>query len=351
MRRIIMLQMLLVAIAALFTSSTLMAGTFNVTAAGTAVVTLTNEDEVVVLDAIKTDVDIVVMTTSPEGDFISVPHSLEGVKNIVLNVRGGSNSVTADFHEFEGYVTIRSGNEDDSVFLSGSIGGNLSIITAGGDDSVTVIDTSALGFTTISTASGDDHVDISDLYAVKRLQLLTGLGDDAVLMGSVSVSTIENGVYMNYLQPQGGIQPNRNVVLLSNATINTSSGDDDVHINDISVYGLFNLSTGAGFDVVTINGSDFNSSVLVNAGAQDDDVTATDTGFYGSTTFKGASGSADIYRDDESNMFFTTSVNTSFEQFLPPVGPIIDVEICYELNATVSYVYNELPNECDLSTD
>ena len=284
----------------LLSSGPLIAGgdLFSVRANGSVVLRLTNAMEMFTLQETgenKYQYSYTIDMTETTG-------ILDGVTNhVTIDGRNGNNNITV-MGSYPRNLIIRGGRDDDDVSLIGvEVGRNLTISLQSGDNSVDAVGLLVDDDTAITTAGGEDEITLSSFTSGDRLTVRSGAGDDAV--------TMTDAVTL------GGV-----------TSISTSTGADELTIDDAMVNGRFNVLMGRQDDTVSVTNSVFSTFTTVNAGNQDDDVTVTGNTFEKRVAILGASGTADIYRDDESNVFESISVNTGFETIENPTE-MMDAEV------------------------
>ncbi len=82
------------------------------------------------------------------------------------------------------HISIRTGAEDDSVFVSVPHFPDVTIVTSGGSDMVEV--RGCIEDLRIDTGSSDDLVEVNRLYVHGSARIDTAMGDDIIVLGSNS---------------------------------------------------------------------------------------------------------------------------------------------------------------------
>ena len=254
--------------------------TFRVTGAGTAVITLTN------------DADNLLITGGAAGEvFFTLNEGeeqiLTGVRNITVNALRGGDTIALQGVDVERDVRVRTrGNDADEMTITGSIGRNLIVETNGGDDNVYLGNQMGplivAGSTAIRTTTGDDTVSVYNLVSAGAFSVFTGSGNDTVKLEEGELDFIV-GTQLN-----------------STARIGTGNGVDNVVVRGITVEGQARLTTDGGDDVLELSDNRFNNDVLVVLGGGNDEMTSQANVIAGRTIYDGSSGNLDtLIQDDQ----------------------------------------------------
>ena len=254
--------------------------TFRVTGAGTAVITLTN------------DADNLLITGGAAGEvFFTLNEGeeqiLTGVRNITVNALRGGDTIALQGVDVERDVRVRTrGNDADEMTITGSIGRNLIVETNGGDDNVYLGNQMGplivAGSTAIRTTTGDDTVSVYNLVSAGAFSVFTGSGNDTVKLEEGELDFIV-GTQLN-----------------STARIGTGNGVDNVVVRGITVERQARLTTDGGDDVLELSDNRFNNDVLVVLGGGNDEMTSQANVIAGRTIYDGSSGNLDtLIQDDQ----------------------------------------------------
>ena len=254
--------------------------TFRVTGAGTAVITLTN------------DADNLLITGGAAGEvFFTLNEGeeqiLTGVRNITVNALRGGDTIALQGVDVERDVRVRTrGNDADEMTITGSIGRNLIVETNGGDDNVYLGNQMGplivAGSTAIRTTTGDDTVSVYNLVSAGAFSVFTGSGNDTVKL------------------EEGELDYTVGTQLNSTARIGTGNGVDNVVVRGITVEGQARLTTDGGDDVLELSDNRFNNDVLVVLGGGNDEMTSQANVIAGRTIYDGSSGNLDtLIQDDQ----------------------------------------------------
>ena len=254
--------------------------TFRVTGAGTAVITLTN------------DADNLLITGGAAGEvFFTLNEGeeqiLTGVRNITVNALRGGDTIALQGVDVERDVRVRTrGNDADEMTITGSIGRNLIVETNGGDDNVYLGNQMGplivAGSTAIRTTTGDDTVSVYNLVSAGAFSVFTGSGNDTVKL------------------EEGELDFTVGTQLNSTARIGTGNGVDNVVVRGITVEGQARLATDGGDDVLELSDNRFNNDVLVVLGGGNDEMTSQANVIAGRTIYDGSSGNLDtLIQDDQ----------------------------------------------------
>ena len=254
--------------------------TFRVTGAGTAVITLTN------------DADNLLITGGAAGEvFFTLNEGeeqiLTGVRSITVNALRGGDTIALQGVDVERDVRVRTrGNDADEMTITGSIGRNLIVETNGGDDNVYLGNQMGplivAGSTAIRTTTGDDTVSVYNLVSAGAFSVFTGSGNDTVKL------------------EEGELDFTVGTQLNSTARIGTGNGVDNVVVRGITVEGQARLATDGGDDVLELSDNRFNNDVRVVLGGGNDEMTSQANVIAGRTIYDGSSGNLDtLIQDDQ----------------------------------------------------
>lgn len=176
-------------------------------------------------------------------------------------------------------------NDSESGVLS-----NLKRLTINGrrgNNEISVVGVALEKNLIIRTRSGEDSIEVMSSTIGGRLTIVSGRADDEL---DISNSTVSEATW-----------------------ISTSRGGDQVNIEGLIAEKRFQLRTGAGTDSINLDANTFNNRLLLNTGNQDDELIATGNTSARRTQLNGASGSGDVYRQDEFNVLGSPYVFRGFE--------------------------------------
>src|SRR5712691_8774012 len=194
---------------------------------------------------------------------ISRGHDLDGLRDVIVNMKGGNDKVYVDVREsikIGRSLAVDMGQGNDLFYIGVASGAVLTVghdvlVTLGaGNDVFGAVAEDSEGdpgisvgrFLTVSGGSGDDLIGLHNAKVVCDLIVISGSGNDDVVVDGID---------------------GRDDLLMF-----TGSGNDRVGVANVSIADITILNTSFGFDHVNVDTAHFGKDVRVQLGFNDDDL-------------------------------------------------------------------------------
>lgn len=191
-----------------------------------------------------------------------------------------------------GKVSYAGGTNNDSLFLKGTVDGNASFLDRSGNNSFGLGEGSTLRSSLkMITGDGNDGFGIQGGTVTGNVALKLGNGNNSFSYGIAASVTVGGNVSMITGAGNDGWRTSGlGMTIAGNVTMSLGDGLNEIIASAIMNGSKFNVTTGSGTDVVSIDGTATNTSVRISLGGGNDDLAGTLIRANASATFDGGAG-------------------------------------------------------------